>query len=193
MSSIYKFLNVDNHQVVSDELYNFVLSHPKLWDSEEKFFFYHLDVAEVLVHTPLLQKFLSEKFLHPTVMGIVITHADSPSNLHVDYVDENTTSYIRMLWPVRNCHGSKTVFRNVPAESMELVEQPDGKRYYNIPTDQHWDCLGEFELTAPVLFNVVVPHEIVPAPNATQHRISCSIGFDRDLAISKSFDAWNGF
>jgi len=192
MRPIYKFLNIDNHQEISDEIYNFVSSNTDLLGSDTKFLFSLVDVDSMLTHTPLLQKFLEEKSLKPTVIGIVVTHADSPSNLHVDYVDNPNTTYIRMLWPVRNCHGSRTIFYNVPDECIQLVEQPNGEPYYSIPDDQKVEYADEFQLTSPVVFDVSVAHEVVPATDAIQHRISCSIGFDRDLAISKSFDAWNG-
>ena len=193
MSSIYKFLNVDNHQVISDEIYNFVLNHSDLLGDDAKFLFSLMDIDDMLMHTPLLKKFLDEKSLQPTVIGIVVTHADSPSNLHVDYVDNPNTTYIRMLWPVRNCHDSRTIFYNVPNECIQLIEQPNGKPYYSIPDDQKLEYADEFQLTSPLVFDVSVAHEVVPAPDTTQHRISCSIGFDRNLAVSKSLEAWNDF
>lgn len=193
MNKIFKFLDVDNHQEISDEIYNFVLNHSDLLDSDAKFLFSLMDVDNMLTHTPLLQKFLQEKSLCPTVIGIVVTHADSPSNLHVDYVDNPNTTYIRILWPVRNCQGSRTIFYNVPVESLQLVEQPNGKPYYNIPDGQTLEYAEEFELTSPVVFDVSVAHEIIPAPGSTQHRISCSIGFDRALPLSNSIDAWDNF
>jgi hypothetical protein len=195
MNKVYQFLEIDNYQEISDEIYNFVLNHCDLLNGGDiaKFLFSLMDVAEMLEHTPLLQKFLQQKSLYPTVIGIVVTHPDSPSNLHVDYVDNPNTTYIRMLWPVRNCQGSRTVFYHVPAESLELVEQINGKPYYIIPIDQNWDHLVEFELTSPVVFDVSVAHEIIPAVDSTEPRISCTIGFDRALTLSNSIDAWNNF
>jgi hypothetical protein len=193
MRLTHKFLDIDNHQIISDEIYNFVSNHTDLLNSEEKFCFHDVDVANTLKHTPLLQKFLKEKLLQPTMIGIVVTHADSPSNLHADFVNILTATYIRILWPVKNCHGSRTVFYDVPKEHLKVVDQPNGKKYYSVPTDQDWAYLNEFELSSPVVFDTIVPHEVVPAPNSTDHRISCSIGFNKDLLLSKSFDAWNKF
>ena len=193
MQRTHKLLDIPNYQRVSDEIYNFVLNHTDLLSGKEKFCFHEVDVADTLKHTPLLQKFLKEKLLQPTMIGIIVTHADSPSNLHADFVDTLTTTYIRMLWPVRNCHGSRTVFYNVPKEHLTIVDQPNGITYYNIPTDQNWEYLDEFELASPVVFDTIVPHEVVPCPNSTNHRISCSIGFNKDLLLSKSFDAWDKF
>ena len=82
---------------------------------------------------------------------------------------------------------------NVPKEHLTIVDQPNGITYYNIPTDQNWEYLDEFELASPVVFDTIVPHEVVPCPNSTNHRISCSIGFNKDLLLSKSFDAWDKF
>ena len=65
--------------------------------------------------------------------------------------------------------------------------------YYKITEQQEWPSLGEIELTQPVIFDASVAHEVHPAPSATEHRISFTMGFDRDLPISKSVKAWFGF
>jgi hypothetical protein len=193
MTLTHKFLDVPDYQKVSDEIYEYVINHTDFLNNDEEFFFYYMDVGKMLDHTPLLQKFLQEKSLHPTMIGIVVTHANSSSNLHADFVDTLTTTYIRMLWPVRNCHGSRTVFYNIPKEYLTIITQDNGIKYYNIPTDQNWEYLDEFELASPVVFDVIIPHEVVTSSDATDHRISCTIGFDKELLLSKSFDAWNTF
>jgi hypothetical protein len=193
MQRTHKFLDIPDYQRVSDEIYEYVVDCTDLLNDNNKEFFSYMDVDEMLKHTPLLQKFLQEKSLQPIIIGIVITHVNSPSNLHVDFVDTLQTTYVRMLWPVKHCHGSRTIFYNIPKEYLTVTQQDNGIPYYEIPTDRDWGHLDEFELKSPVVFDVMVPHEVVLAPNATDHRISCSIGFNKDLLLSKSFDAWNKF
>jgi hypothetical protein len=201
MRPTHRFLDIPDYQQVSDEIYEYVVDRTDLLNENKKEFFSYMDVDEMLKHTPLLQKFLQEKSLHPTVIGIVVVHVnsppnlhvDSPPNLHVDFVDTLHTTYVRMLWPVKHCYGSRTIFYDVPKEFLTITQQQNGIPYYDIPTDRDWEYLNEFELTSPVVFDSMMPHEVVLAPNATDHRISCTIGFSKELLLSKSLDAWDKF
>jgi hypothetical protein len=147
-----------------------------------QFFFTDVDVAYTLAHVPLLKEFLSLRFLVPTKMSVIVVPANSKPNLHVDTADP----FVRILWPVRNCTGSQTKFYDIPRECLRLTNLPDGVFFYDIIEQREWQSLEEFELTAPVVFDASVAHEVHPSPDATGHRISFTIGFDRDLPISKS-------
>ena len=91
--------------------------------------------------------------------------------------------------------GSHTKFFDIPIEYLQLEYDPVGSTssYFTITESRDWSSLGEVELTQPVIFDASVAHAVYPAPNATGHRISFTIGFDRDLPISKSVKAWFGF
>ena len=189
MRPIYRFLDVDNYQDLSDQLYDFVVNHTDIIKPFDPVFFTDVDVACTLAHVPLLKEFLSLRFLVPTKMSVIVVPANSKPNLHVDTADP----FVRILWPVRNCTGSQTKFYDIPRECLRLTNLSDGVFFYDIIEQREWQSLGEFELTAPVVFDASVAHEVHPSPDATGHRISFTIGFDRDLPISKSVKAWFGF
>jgi len=189
MRSIYKFLDIDNFQEISDQMYDFVTNHSDILKPKTPTFFTDVNIAHTLTHVPLLKEFLDSQFLVPTKMSVIVVPADSAPYLHVDTVDP----FVRILWPVRNTAGSCTKFYDVPREYLELTSFLDSVWYYNITETREWEQLTEFELSSPLVFDASVAHAVYPAPTATGHRISFSVGFDRDLPISKSIKAWFGF
>jgi hypothetical protein len=189
MRPVYKFLNIDNHQIIGDQMYNFVVNHTDILRPKIPRFFTDVNIAHVLTHAPLLKEFLDVRYLTPTKMSVIVVPADIEPYLHVDTVDP----FVRILWPVQNCAGSQTKFYDVPREYLELTSYLDGVFFYDIIEQRKWQKVGEFELTTPLVFDASVAHEVHPSPDATGHRISFTIGFDRDLPISKSVKAWFGF
>ena len=189
MRPIYKFLDIDNFQAVSDQMYRFIVNHTDILKAKEPMFFTDVGIAHTLAHAPLLKEFLDSQFLVPTKMSVIVVPADSAPYLHVDTLDP----FVRILWPVRNTAQSQTKFYDVPRECLELASFLDGVLYYNITEKRNWELLTEFELSSPLVFDASVAHAVHPAPGTTGHRISFSVGFDRDLPISKSVKAWFGF
>ena len=189
MRPVYKFLNIDNHQVISDQMYDFVVNHTDILTPKTPTFFTDVNIAHALTYAPLLKEFLDIRCLTPTKMSVIVVPADTAPYLHVDTVDP----FVRILWPVRNTAGSCTKFYDIPRDCLELTSFLDGVLYYNITKKRDWPQLTEFELSSPLVFDASVAHAVHPAPNATGHRISFTIGFDRDLPISKSVKAWFGF
>ena len=191
MKLAYKFFDVDNHQTIGDEVYDYVGTHTEILKPKTPVFFNDVSVMSMLRHTPLLKNFLQQNLLEPKQISVVIVPSDMTPYLHVDTIDP----YVRLLWPVKNCAGSKTKFFDIPREFLELDHDSGGSTntYFNITESRDWPSLGEVELTQPVIFDASVAHAVHPAPNATGHRISFTIGFDRDLPISKSVKAWFGF
>ncbi len=190
MRSIYKFLDVNNHQLISDEVYEYVVNHTDILKTQDPVFFTDTDVHHTLKHTPLLQNFLQQQSLVPTKFSIIVTPAVMIPYLHVDTLD----AFVRILWPVKNCQGSRTKFYDVPRKYLKLSRlDNEGVFYYYITKQHDWPLIDEFELTSPLVFDSGVAHAVHPAPNTTEHRISFSVGFDRDLPISKSVEAWVNF
>jgi hypothetical protein len=128
--------------------------------------------------------------------------------LHADTLDP----YVRLLWPIKNCTGSKTKFYAVPHAylAQDVPEyDPNARGGSFWPTvDRDWRQIDEIELTAPVVFDASVPHEVCMAPAgildqswpdlpATGCRLSLTVGFDRELPESKSVAAmhaaWTNF
>ena len=191
MKLIYKFYDVDNHQAISNEVYNYVVNHSDILTSSRPVFFNDVHILSMLAHTPMLINFLKQSSLVPKQIAVVVVAPDEKSHLHVDTIDP----YVRLLWPVKNCIGARTKFYDVPRECLKLEHNIMGSSniYYSITEQQEWASLGEIELTQPVIFDASVAHQVHPAPDATEHRISFTMGFDRDLPISKSVKAWFGF
>ena len=181
---------VDNFHAIGDEVYNYVVNHTDILKPQEPVFFTDTDVQHTLEHTPLLSDFLNQRSLVPTKFSIIVAPADMNPYLHVDTKD----AFVRILWPVRNCKGSRTKFYDIPRKYLKLSRLPDGGViYYDIIKQHNWEQVDEFELSSPMVFDASVAHAVHPAPDATGHRISFSVGFDRELPISKSVTAWSGF
>ena len=192
MKLVYKFLEVDNHQAISDEIYNFVVNHTDLLHREDQFLLSEVDIPLILDHAPLLKDFFEKKSLAPRMIAIIVMNVEcSGQNIHVDYIDTTTPTFIRLLWPVKNCAGSVTKLYDIPEECLETVFQPNGIVFYKITDYQRLKYLCGFGLHAPVVFDVSKAHEVYTAPGVTGHRISCTIGFGFGSDVSKSFDAWS--
>jgi len=191
MKLVYRFYDVENHQAISNEVYNYVVNHSDILTSSRTVFFNDVDISSMLAHTPMLVNFLQQSSLVPKQIAVVVVPPGEKPHLHVDTVDP----YVRILWPVKNCIGAQTKFYDVPRECLKLEHNTMGSSniFYSITEQREWTSFGEVELTQPVIFDASVAHEVHPAPDATEHRISFTMGFDRDLPISKSVKAWFGF
>ena len=191
MKLVYKFYDVENYQAISDEVYNYVVNHTEILKPRVPVFFNDVSIPHILKYSPSLTKFLNQKLLIPDLISVVVVPPGEKPYLHVDTIDP----YVRLLWPVKNCTGARTKFYDVPRECLELEHNTKGSSniYYNIIEQRDWAPLGEIELTQPVIFDASVAHAVHPAPDATEPRISFTMGFDRDLPISKSVKAWFGF
>jgi hypothetical protein len=192
MSNNWRYLDVGDHQPISDEMYNYLVNHTDDLADRPRSFYYETDGRRELRHCPLLAEFLKQQDLNPVSLGIIICSDARKLPLHIDF--DGIDPWVRILWPVRNCQGSKTQFWRVPAGSGTLfVSKSNNARFTYFPPDQEKEFIEEFELARPAVMNVSQPHNVEANPDAQGLRISFSIGFDRDLPISKSVRAWSGF
>jgi hypothetical protein len=191
MKLVYKFLDVNNFQTISDEVYDYVVNCTEILQSIHPTFYTDVNIPHILKHSPSLREFLDQKFLMPDLISVIVVPPWEIPYTHVDYIDP----YVRMLWPVRNCAGSRTKFYDVPKEFLKLTadSKVSTNTYYHITEKRDWPLLGEVELIQPIVFDSSIAHAVHPAPDATEHRISFTLGFDKDLPISKSVKAWFGF
>jgi hypothetical protein len=198
MTTIYKFLNVENHHVISEQMFAYIRDHsgllvlnppPQFWTD--------LDIKTVLHHVPELRKLLKRNSLTPQQIAVIIINPDGypHDELHVDKLDP----YVRMLWPVKNCAGSRTKFYDVPRSFLRV--DPPGKDSTNeafYPTvERDWRFLGEVELSSPIVFDASIAHSVHCAPHpyavpahTDWFRITFTVGFDRSLPISNLVSAW---
>ena len=187
MIPIYKFLNIDNHQVIGDEVYQYTIDHTQVLLLKN--LFVDQDIGKMLHYCPLLNDFLNIYKLIPKRLAIIVCPKNSEITMHKD--NDGVDPYVRILWPVRNCQGSTTKLWQVPDDAGTLAVDTNGIVYTRFPIDQKRSQIDEFELSHPVLFNASCAHSVHPAPGSTKKRISFTIGFDRDLPISKSIEAWS--
>ena len=187
MKPIYKFLNINNHQEISNEVYQYTVDHTQVLLLKNPFV--DQDIGQMLHYCPLLNDFLSIHKLIPKRLAIIVCPKNSEITMHKD--NDGVDPYVRILWPVRNCQGSMTKLWQVPDDAGTLTVDKNGIVYTGFPRDQQRSQIDEFELSHPVLFNASCAHSVHPAPGSTKKRISFTIGFDRDLPISKSIEAWS--
>ena len=189
MRPIYRFLDVDNYPAISDEVYNYVINYTDALSVKN-----YIDPEPIhlmLSYCPLLADFLHNQQLVPEVIGIIVVDGQSDLAIHTDTSDSNP--YIRITWPVKNCQGSTTKIWKMPEGVGEVYSHTDGKLFTTFSSDKTGELIDEFELKSPVLFDVSHPHSVHPNTNLQGPRISFTMGFDRDLPISKSINAWFGF
>jgi hypothetical protein len=186
MIQSYRFINIDRYQDISNEVYEYIVAHTQV-----------LDLANVFVDQPidhmlsvctLLAAFLSQHDLVPHRLATIVCAGSAEVEMHKD--NDGQSPYVRILWPVRNCLGSKTKIWAVPKDAGAVMLDTNGIVYTGFPADQKRLQIDEFELSQPVLFNASCAHSVHPAPGSTETRISFTMGFDRNLPISKSIEAW---
>jgi len=201
MTKPYKFLNIPDHEQVSQEVLAFLEQHTDLINACPQFW-NPLEIKSVLRHVPSLMRFLKQHKLLPVEMvAIIFDPATTYTRIHADPLE----TYVRILWPVKNCPGSVTKFYDIPKELLTEGTETDWKdpskvhldHYTNVdqgvwypPLDREWLPMDQVELLAPIAFDGSVPHSVHPAPGM-DIRISFTIFFDKNLPISKSIDAWD--
>ena len=189
MKLAYKFLDIENHQAISEEVYRYIVDHTDA--ILNKNYFNDQSIHHMLSYCPLLVEFLNSRHLVPKRLATIVCANKDTLTIHKD--SDGVDSYVRILWPVRNCQGSKTKIWRVPDGAGTLASDTNGILYTEFPINQERELIHEFELVSPVLFDASCVHSVHPDPELSGHRISFTIGFDRDLPISKSIKAWFGF
>jgi len=190
MSKYWKALDIDNHQAISDEVYDYVVNHTKL--SSEENYFSSQYIGYMLYHCPLLVEFLKKYQLVPFFVGIIgYCNNEHEYPMHRD--NDGKEPWLRLLWPVRNCQGSKTKIWQVPDGAGVGNVLENNIIYVSFPPDQERELVEEFELVSPVIFDASCIHSIEANPEIKEQRISFTMGFHKDLPITKSLKAWNDF
>ena len=189
MKLSYKFLDVENHQAISDEVYKYIVDHTDALLCKN--YFIDQSIHHMLSHCPLLEQFLNSRYLVPKRLATIVCANKDTLTIHKD--SDGVDSYVRILWPVRNCQGSKTKIWQVPDGAGTLASDTNGILYTEFPKDQERELIDEFELLSPLLFDASCVHSVHPNTDLEGHRITFTIGFDRDLPISKSINAWFDF
>jgi hypothetical protein len=189
----FLYLNVPNHNAISARLAHYVVAHTDLLASQPWCTFSEVEVSHVLQHVPLLKDFCQQKMLDPVFMAVIIVAPDLKDHLgiHVD----SEYPWVRILWPVYNCVGSLTKLYHGVENTYDQVRNRSiaSVPYYMVKKDAVVQQIDSFELKQPVVFDAGTPHSIYRAANSHGPRISFTMGFDRNLEISKSIQAWSNF
>ena len=202
MAIPYKFLTVKDHYKISEQMFAYIHDHSGLLIPNPKFWT-KLDIDTVLNHVPSLKKLLKRNSLTPIQISVIIADPDNHGvqSIHADSLQP----HVRLLWPVKNCAGSRTKIYHVPNNFMQEITTDDVRSHatdtYFLPTVvKDWRFLTEFELTGPLVFDASIAHSVncVPRPYAKPahtdwFRISFTIAFDQSLLISKRVSAWPDF
>ena len=186
MNKVYRFIEIDKHEEISNEVYQYIVDHTQVLRLEH--IFVDQDIDHMLNCCPKLSDFLSKHNLVPKRLATIVCASSSEIEMHKD--NDGIMPYIRILWPIQNCQDSKTKIWAVPKEAGTVMLDTNGIVYTGFPSDQKRLQIGEFELSQPVLFNASCAHSVHPALGSTETRISFTMGFDRDLPISNTISAW---
>ena len=198
----YKFLTVKDHHKISEQMFAYIHNYSGLLDSDPKFWT-AFDLNSVLHHVPSLKKLLKRNSLTPIQISVIIVDPDryEVQTIHKDLLEP----HVRMLWPVKNCAGSRTKFYHIPNDFMHEIksdhEHSNSNDTYYVPTvEKDWRLLTEVELISPIVFDASIAHAVhcAPRPYAVPahkdwFRISFTIAFDQSLLISKRVSAWPDF
>ena len=198
----YKFLTVKDHYKISEQMFAYIHDHTGLLFLNPKFWT-KLDIDTVLHHVPSLKKLLKRNALTPIQISVIIANPDDLTQPHIHR--DTLQPHVRLLWPVKNCAGSRTKFYHIPNDFMQEIKSDDVRSQatdtYFVPmVEKDWRFLTEFELTGPIVFDASIAHAVncVPRPYAKPahtdwFRISFTIAFDQSLLISKRVSAWPDF
>ena len=169
---LYKFLKVDNQELISDKLYNYVINHTDIL--ETKYDWNTLNLKEVLTYVPELAT-ESAKLVNSSIKMISIIYRN-PSEGGKIHIDQGLAKY-RLLWPVKNCQGSFTKFYDINGNKIYEKVNPNGNKFLTIEELYPFTEIGSLELTQPVIFNSKIPHGVYTNPMFTEPRLSATIGF----------------
>lgn len=197
MAITYKFLTVKDHYKISEQMFAYIHTQSDCLVLNPRFYT-DLDLNTVLHHVPSLKKLLKRNSLTPKKISVIIVDPDKPPHIHADTLQP----YVRMLWPVKNCAGSRTKFYHIPNDFMqEVTSFAHATDTYFTPTaERDWRFIDEVELTGPIVFDASIAHSVHCAPrpytvpvHTDWFRITFTIGFDQSLPISKIVSAWPDF
>jgi hypothetical protein len=146
MKLAYKFLDVENHQAISEEVYKYIIDHTDALSNKN--YFNDQSIHHMLSHCPLLVEFLNNRHLVPKRLATIVCASKDILRMHKD--SDGADSYVRILWPVKNCQGSKTKIWRVPDGAGKLASDTNGILYTEFSIDQDRELIDEFELVSPV-------------------------------------------
>ena len=183
MTKIFQYLEIKDHELISEKLYQYVLDHTAILENKVKW--NTLEVGHVLEHVPELaesvKKLIPGSIWSPNkfiwTIAIFYVPAKFAGGIHIDI---NELTY-RLLWPVHNCRGSYTKFFDLNGNNIvEKVNGVDGT-YLEIEEKYPLIEIEKAETCAPLIFHIKTPHGIYTNPEFDGPRLTATIGFEYPL------------
>jgi hypothetical protein len=171
----YKKLDIPNHQSISNKLNEFVINKTRIL--QKKIFWTYVNVPQIFQFIPELKAITDSYAIDVAAMAVVYAPPGLEGAVHIDYAKDT-----RILWPVKNCHGSYTRFFNIDPEYIEVARLENNEPYYKITQVEPYDVIDELELTEPVVFDSSIAHGVYTNPNCLEPRLTFTIRSKESLS-----------
>jgi hypothetical protein len=181
MSKIYQYLDIENFELISEKLYQYVVNHTNIL--ETKYHWNTLIRDEVLAAVPELEQSLFKVI--PAKIIIVAIFYTPPGFTGGIHIDVGPFEY-RFLMPVHNCVGSYTKFFDTNGNRIiEMYSNEDDKTdpYLLIEEKNPLIEIASVETIAPMIIRTKTAHGIYNNPECTGPRLTCTVGFHDNFSL----------
>jgi hypothetical protein len=169
------YINVENQQLISDKLYNFVISKTNI--IQNCYSWNNLDLNDLKKYVPEL--FLELEKSIGSAIDVAAVVCRCPYNGGAPHVDYNKA--VRVLFPIKNCAGSYTRFYDLNGNSMILKTGEKGNKWYEYSKEFPLIETYSVELIKPIIFDSGVMHGVVVNPDCSEHRLTLTVKFKKDI------------
>ena len=167
---IYNFVNIENTQLITDKLYEFVVNHTDILTTKRSWTPVSTSVLEFYI--PELFKELKKFVEQPVDMSAFVYRPPGYEEAHIDDSKE-----VRFLFPIKNCQGSYTKFYDLNGNTVTRMVEAKGNIWWKIGNEFPLKEIDRLELLKPVFFNPGVPHGVYTPENLPGPRISFTCSF----------------
>ena len=171
----YKKLDIPNHQIISDKMYDFVVTKTSIL--KEKIFWTYVNVPQVFQHVPELKEFTESYKIKVDAIAVIWAPPGLEGAIHIDYAKD-----VRILWPIKNCAGSYTRFFDIDLNCVETAMLENKNPYYKITQPEPYKVLDNLELTQPYVFDSSIAHGVYTNPLYTEPRLTFTIRSKQSLS-----------
>jgi len=164
----YKKLDIPDHQIISDKMYDFVVNKTSIL--RQKIFWTYVNIPQVFQHVPELKQVVDSYDVSADAMAVIYAPPGLQGAVHIDHAKDT-----RILWPIRNCQGSYTRFFDIDPGYIELARLENNEPYYKITQSEPHKVLDNLELTEPVVFDSSIAHGVYTDPQCSEPRLTFTI------------------